>query len=67
MIELLKILLFAFLFTSFVYLPYYRIITPKNEISFLNYDHCFVCTGTLFFPSINCPVNLFSPKKLFKT
>ena len=36
MTELLKILLFTFLFTSFVYLPYYRIITPKSEISFLN-------------------------------
>ena len=36
MTELLKILLFSFLFTSFVYLPYYRITIPKNEISYLN-------------------------------
>ena len=36
MIELLKILLFSFLFTSFVYLPYYRITISKNEISYLN-------------------------------
>ena len=36
MIELLKILFFSFLFTSFVYLPYYRIIISKNVISSLN-------------------------------
>ena len=36
MTELLKILLFSFLFTSFVYLPYYRITISKNEISYLN-------------------------------
>ena len=36
MIELLKILFFSFLFTSFIYLPYYRITISKNEISYLN-------------------------------
>ena len=36
MIELLKILFFSFLFTSFVFLPYYRIIISKNVISSLN-------------------------------
>ena len=36
MTEFLKILLFSFLFTSFVYLPYYRIAISKNEISYLN-------------------------------
>jgi len=36
MTELLKILFFSFLFTSFVYLPYYRITISKNEISYLN-------------------------------
>ena len=36
MTELFKILLFSFLFTSFVYLPYYRITISKNEISYLN-------------------------------
>ena len=36
MTELLKILLFSFLFTSIVYLPYYRITISKNEISYLN-------------------------------
>ena len=36
MTEFLQILLFSFLFTSFVYLPYYRITIPKNEISYLN-------------------------------
>ena len=36
MTELFKILFFSFLFTSFVYLPYYRITISKNEISYLN-------------------------------
>ena len=36
MIELLKILFFSFLFTSFVFLPYYRIIISKNVISSIN-------------------------------
>ena len=36
MMELSKILFFSFLFTFFVYLPYYRIIISKNAISSLN-------------------------------
>ena len=33
MIELLKILIFSFLFTSIFYLPYYRIIISKDKIN----------------------------------
>ena len=34
MIELLQILFFSFLFTSFFYLPYYSVLTIKNKIYF---------------------------------
>ena len=36
MMELLKILFFSFLFTSFVYLPYYRITISKKKMSLLS-------------------------------
>ena len=32
MIELLQILFFSILFTSFFYLPYYKVLTLKNKI-----------------------------------